>query len=188
VRDPFEADQPPRMSPEARTDLTIHHICGVEELRDAPLRDADRVVSILDPGSPDPPELQDLDKPVLALRFDDALHSEAGNVIPAEEHIRALLAFDARAGADERLVIHCAAGISRSTAALAILLSARYPDCEDEIFSAIRAIRSRAWPNARMVEIGDRLLDRRGALTSALRRHYRVQVQRFPELSVLLSP
>jgi predicted protein tyrosine phosphatase len=174
------------MSVQARADLTIHHICGVEELRDAPLRDADRIVSILDPGSPVPPELQELEKPVLALRFDDAVRSESGNVIPAEEHIRALLAFDAQAGVAERLVIHCAAGISRSTAALAILLSARHPDREDEIFSAIRAIRSRAWPNARMVEIGDALLDRHGALISALRRHYRVQVQRYPELAALM--
>jgi predicted protein tyrosine phosphatase len=174
------------MSVRARADLTIHHICGVDELRDAPLRDADRIISILGPGSPVPPELQDLDKPVLALRFDDVVQGEPGNVTPGDEHIRALIAFDAEAAADERLVIHCAAGISRSTAALAILLCARHPDREDEIFAAIRAIRPKAWPNARMVEIADRLLDRRGALISALRRHYRVQVERYPEFAALI--
>lgn len=170
----------------ARADLTIHHICGVDELRDAPLVDADRVVSILGPGAPVPPELHNLEKPVLALRFDDVVQTEAGSVTPADEHIRALIAFDAEAAADERLVIHCAAGISRSTAALAILLCARHRDREDEIFAAIREIRPRAWPNARMVEIGDRLLERRGSLISALRRHYRLQAARYPEFAALI--
>jgi hypothetical protein len=37
--------------------LAIHHVCGLDELRLAPLSSADRVVSILDPCAPMPDEL-----------------------------------------------------------------------------------------------------------------------------------
>ena len=167
-------------------DLTIHHVCGVDELADAPLADADRIVSILEPGAPSPRELEGLDKPILTLRFDDATTPGRGVVAPSEQHIRELLAFDADAGPGDRLVVHCTAGISRSTAALAILLAARHPGDEDAVFASIREIRPRAWPNARMVAIGDALLARGGALTEALLRHREIQMQRYPELFGLI--
>ena len=51
--------------------LAIHHVCGLDELRLAPLSSADRVVSILDPWAPLPDELRSIHAPVLVLRFDD---------------------------------------------------------------------------------------------------------------------
>jgi predicted protein tyrosine phosphatase len=157
-------------------DLAIHHICGLDELRLAPLSSADRVVSILDPLAPTPVELRSIDAPVLVLRFDDVTdpHDPAA---PRAAHIRELLAFDAGARDDERLVVHCTAGMSRSTGALAVLLAARHPDLADEIFTAIRDIRPIAWPNLLVVSLGDELLGRGGALISALHRHYKIQSQ-----------
>jgi predicted protein tyrosine phosphatase len=168
-------------------DLSIHHVCGLDELVDAPLSAADRIVSILGPEADIPPELVRIHKSLLILRFDDVIVPEPGAVCPSEEHIRSLLAFDAGAAEDERLVVHCSAGISRSTAAIAILLAARHRGYEDEIFSWIRAIRQQAWPNSRMIAIGDALLDCGGALVAALRHHYEAQVQAFPELALMLA-
>jgi len=152
--------------------LAIHHVCGLDELRLAPLASADRVVSILDPWAPIPDELRSIDAPLLVLRFDD-VNDTSDATAPRAAHFSELLAFDAGAHEDERLVVHCSAGISRSTGALAVLLAARDPKLDDEIFAAIWTIRP--WPNLLVVSLGDELLGRRGALISALHRHYEVQ-------------
>ena len=154
--------------------LAIHHVCGLDELRVAPLSSADRVVSILDPWAPDPDELRSIEAPVLVLRFDDTIDARDA-AAPRAAHIRGLLAFDAGAHEGERLVVHCSAGISRSTGALAVLLAARHPELNDEIFAAIRTMRPIAWRNSLVVSLGDELLGRRGGLISALHRHYDVQ-------------
>jgi predicted protein tyrosine phosphatase len=154
--------------------LAIHHVCGLDELRLAPLSAADRVVSILDPWAPVPKELRSIDSPVLVLRFDDVIDTSDATA-PRAAHISELLAFDAGAHEGERLVVHCSAGISRSTAALAVLLAARHPELDDEIFAAILTIRPIAWPNLLVVSLGDELLGRRGSLIAALHRHYEVQ-------------
>jgi predicted protein tyrosine phosphatase len=164
-------------------DLAIHHICGLDELREAPLSSADRIVSILNPDDPPPADLSSISAPILTLRFDDVI-AAADGAAPTMLHIEALLAFDAAARTDERLLVHCTAGISRSSAALAVLLAARHPELDHEIFAAIRQIRPRAWPNSLVVSLGDKLLGRRGALVAALRRHYDVQL-RHPELGPL---
>lgn len=162
------------------SNLAIHHVCGVDELHEAPLLAAHRIVSILDSNDPSPLALRSIAVPVLTLRFDDVIASPYG-AAPTKAQIERLLEFDAAARDDERLVVHCTAGISRSTAALAVLLSARHPGRDDEIFAAIRQIRPRAWPNSLVVLLGDQVLGRRGALVAALGRHYEFQVAH-PEL------
>ena len=80
------------------------------------------------------------------------------------------------------LLVHCHAGISRSTAALATLL-ARHTPLGDEagIFARIREIRPIAWPNSRMIGFADDILGRGGRLNAALRDHYRLQAPERPE-------
>ena len=159
----------------AEPNLTIHHVCGLDELGRAPLRSADRIVSILDPGAALPAELHAVNVPLLVLHFDDVANP-ADSMAPRREHIQQLIAFDAEAHEGERLVVHCTAGISRSTAALAVLLAARHPDLDDQIFAAIREVRPMAWPNRLVVSLGDELLGRHGSLNAALRRHYETQL------------
>jgi len=161
-------------------DLAIHHICGLDELHEAPLSSADRIVSILNPNDAPPVELSSICAPILTLRFDDVIDA-AGGVAPTMPQIEALVAFDAAARTDERLLVHCTAGISRSSAALAVLLAARHPELDNEIYAAIRQIRPMAWPNSLVVSLGDELLGRRGVLVAALHRHYGFQM-RHPEL------
>jgi hypothetical protein len=74
-------------------------------------------------------------------------------------------------------------GISRSTAAMATLLSFVHPDeDEDEIFAQVLKLRPEAWPNCLMVVLADELLGRRGRLTAALGRLYAVQLAKRPEM------
>ncbi len=68
-----------------------------------------------------------------------------------------------------RVLIHCEAGVSRSSAA-ALIMYAYWlgPGREREAMTRVLAQRPIAMPNSRMVEIADRLLDREGRLVEVL--------------------
>src|SRR5260221_638024 len=73
---------------------------------------------------------------------------------------------------------------SRSTAAMTLILAQACPDRSGaEIMNEVLRIRSRAWPNLRIVELGDKLLGRGGDLISSVPIAYRLQLQRRPELA-----
>jgi predicted protein tyrosine phosphatase len=67
------------------------------------------------------------------------------------------------------MLIHCWAGISRSTASAFITACVHNPNAdEDEIARAIRAASPTASPNARLVGHADALLGRSGRMTKAI--------------------
>jgi predicted protein tyrosine phosphatase len=71
--------------------------------------------------------------------------------------------------ADGRVLIHCEAGVSRSSAAAFIMYAYWFgPGHEREAIMRVLEQRPIAIPNRRMVEIADRLLDRQGRLLAAL--------------------
>jgi predicted protein tyrosine phosphatase len=152
-------------------------ICGLAELdwhKDAGLT---AVVSILDPGTPEPAELAKLArKDRLTLRFHDINEPQPEMIAPEIAHIEALLDFaGARAGRDDdHVLVHCHMGVSRSTAAAVTLLLQAHPEASDEAALAqILRIRPQAWPNARMIAFADGLLRRDGRLIEALDRFLR---------------
>jgi predicted protein tyrosine phosphatase len=68
-----------------------------------------------------------------------------------------------------RVLIHCEAGVSRSTAAALIMYACWLgPGGEYEAMARVLAQRPIAMPNRRMVEIADKLLDREGRLVEVL--------------------
>ena len=162
-------------------------VCGLDELDSHRAGRATHVLSILDPDYPEPAAFAAYDPHHrLTLRFHDIIGPWPGWAAPEPAHVEALIAFgaelDSAGEAVKHLLVHCHAGISRSTAALATLL-ARHTPLGDEpaIFERIRAIRSIAWPNSRMIGFADDLLGREGRLSAALRDHYRLQAPLFPE-------
>lgn len=162
-------------------------VCGLDELESHRASRATHVLSILDPGYPEPAAFAAYDPHHrLTLRFHDIIGPWPGWEAPERAHVEQLVAFGAEldaAGADLRhLLVHCHAGISRSTAALATLL-ARHTELGDEpaIFARIREIRPIAWPNSRMIGFADEILERGGRLSAALRAHYRLQAPARPE-------
>lgn len=76
----------------------------------------------------------------------------AGYVPPSEEDIRKIADFGRRVPEGARLLIHCAAGISRSTAAGMIVLMARGMTYF-EALQEVKRIRPQARPNALMLAI-----------------------------------
>ncbi len=162
-------------------------VCGLDELDSHRAGRATHVLSILDPDYPEPAAFATYDPHHrLTLRFHDIIGPWPGWAAPEPAHVEALIAFgaelDSAGEAVKHLLVHCHAGISRSTAALATLLARHTPLGEEPaIFERIRAIRSIAWPNSRMIGFADDLLGREGRLSAALRDHYRLQAPIFPD-------
>lgn len=170
-------------------DLTI---CGLTELGQHGSRDVTHVLSILDPDHPDPTDFAAYGREHrrLTLRFHDIIEDLGGDWSPPmPSHVEELLRFgedlDAHHSDDglRHLLVHCHAGVSRSTAAMAILMARVAPGDERGVFERLVRIRPQAWPNARMVAFGDGLLGCGGRLVEALRGHYRRQAELMPDLA-----
>ena len=104
----------------------------------------------------------------LRLVFTDTLSEQDGG--PSRRHVERLVAF-ARCVhmARGRVLVHCQMGISRSSAAAAILLAVKAgPGREREALETVLAVRSGARPNVRMLELADDVLGTGGALVRAL--------------------
>jgi predicted protein tyrosine phosphatase len=101
--------------------------------------------------------------------MDDILEPLEGDVLPAEEHAAQLIDFARGWGRKAPLVMHCWAGISRSTAGAFIAACALNPErSEAGIAEMIRRSSATAIPNLRLVSHADRLLRRQGRMTSAI--------------------
>ena len=87
-----------------------------------------------------------------------------------EDDIRQIITLARDLGsATGRVLIHCEAGISRSSAAALIMYACWLgPGREREAMRRVVKQRPIAMPNPRMVEIADGLLDRKGRLTAVL--------------------
>jgi predicted protein tyrosine phosphatase len=150
------------------------------------------VLSILDPDWPEPGEF-DLwpQHDRLLLRFHDVIDQGPTDwmAAPASDQVAAILQFGRSLPIDRpvRLLVHCHAGVSRSTASAILLLAQRDAarDAGDIVDEIVRR-RPQAWPNLRIIEIGDRLLGRGGALVEAARRRYREIVAARPDYAAEL--
>jgi predicted protein tyrosine phosphatase len=93
----------------------------------------------------------------------------------------------AEPAATRHLLIHCGAGFSRSPAAVALLLAQAAPTiAPGDIAAEVLRLRPTAWPNLRIIELGDGLLDRRGELVEAASGIYRHRLAQQPDLAELI--
>jgi predicted protein tyrosine phosphatase len=105
----------------------------------------------------------------LILSVDDIVDHADGYTVPAEEHVGRLIDFARAWDRTTPMVVHCFAGISRSTGAAFTAACALNPKRDEaEIARAIRAASPTAQPNARIVGIADRLLNRNGRMVRAV--------------------
>ena len=146
------------------------HVCSLARLHET-VEDsgARHVVSLIG-------DVDALDRPSriapqnhLWLRFDDISSPLDGYVMPGEEHVADLLEFVR--GWDRRapLVMHCFAGISRSTASAYASVCALNPYRDEaSIAQALRRASPTATPNSRIVSLADRILGRDGRMVAAI--------------------
>lgn len=105
----------------------------------------------------------------LRLAMNDIAEPQPGLVPPSEGHVSELIDFAIAWDRKAPMLIHCWAGISRSTAAAFISLCALNPNIEEHrIAQAIRNASPTATPNRRLVQFADSVLERDGRMTGAV--------------------
>ena len=140
------------------------HICSLGTAREIDHSTYDGVITIEDSLVDEPLRINQADCPQLVLCFDDIASPKDDWVLPSKKHVQSALNF-----ADElngsSLLIHCHAGISRSSAvALAIIAKGLGAGKEKRAFKELERINPNCAPNALVIWLTDEILERGGAL------------------------
>lgn len=147
------------------------HVCSLSLLHDTVAETrASHVLSILGAGA-------QIERPAaiapehhLFIGISDIVVPLEGHILAEAGHMEQLIAFVRGWNRESPLVIHCWAGISRSTAAAYIAACALAPERgESEIARALRAASPSATPNPHFVALADDLLGRKGRMVDAIR-------------------
>jgi len=105
----------------------------------------------------------------LRLSMNDISEPRPGLVVPSETHVAELIQFALDWDRQAPLLIHCWAGISRSTAAAFIALCALNPKADErDLARALRNASPTAYPNRRLVALADQVLTRQGRMSDAV--------------------
>ncbi len=105
----------------------------------------------------------------LKVAFDDVTEPMDGYVMPSEDHIARVLGFVRSWDRGAPMVIHCWAGVSRSTASAFAAACAVNPHRDEiEIARKLRAASPNASPNRLIVALADKALGREGRMVRAL--------------------
>lgn len=110
------------------------------------------------------------DENYLGLSMHDIAEPRPGCVAPSVEHVVRMVEFGRCWNRQGALVIHCYAGISRSTAAAYVIAAALQPERDEaELAAHLRQLSPAATPNPLVIAHADGLLDRRGRMIDAIR-------------------
>jgi predicted protein tyrosine phosphatase len=105
----------------------------------------------------------------LILGLDDICDPLDGYICPSTEHVSELIGFVREWEREAPMVVHCYAGISRSTAGAFIAACALNPQRDEAaIARSLRRASPTATPNRRLVSLADRLLGRGGRMAAAI--------------------
>ncbi len=146
------------------------HVCSLARIEtEVALTGARSLVTLLSPGTPvERPAAIAADRH-LNIAMSDIVEPMPGQVQPEFSHIDALLGFVAAWDRREPMLIHCYAGVSRSTASAFIAVCQLSPHRdEDEIARTLRAASPTATPNLRFVALADERLGRKGRMVRAI--------------------
>lgn len=131
----------------------------------------DRVVSLLAKADAFPAIAGYADDRHHKVQIDDIREEIEGYVAPSADHVRALVGFVKEWPRVEPLLIHCWAGVSRSTAAAYVAACLHNPDADEfEIADELSKASPTAFPNTRIVALADELLERGGRMAEAATR------------------
>jgi predicted protein tyrosine phosphatase len=146
-------------------------VCPLSKVEETVSRTgAERLVSLLTAGT-------EIIRPAviapenhLLLAMNDIAEAQDGMTLPGEAHVRQLLDFAKAWDRARPLVIHCFAGISRSTASAYIVASALAPQRDEvELAKELRWLSPSATPNPRLIAVADALLGREGRMIAAIK-------------------
>src|SRR5271169_6695028 len=146
------------------------HVCSLALIGDTVARTGARsLVTLLSPGTAVSRPAGIAPERHLYLAVSDIVAPAPGQVLPEAAHLDEFLGFVYAWDRAEPMVIHCFAGVSRSTAAAYIAACALKPDGDEfAIARAIRAASPTASPNPRLIALADDALGRRGRMNEAI--------------------
>lgn len=105
----------------------------------------------------------------LSLLFNDITEPLDGLTMPNESHVRELLEFTMKWDRAKPLLIHCYAGVSRSTASAYIIALALDPELDEAALTQkLRELSPSATPNIRLIALADDMLGRDGRMVAAI--------------------
>ena len=146
------------------------HVCPLSKVSDTVRATGARtMVTLINAGTEVVRPAEVSERRHLFVAMSDIVLAEEGHILPVDGHVETMLDFVRGWDGAAPLLIHCYAGVSRSTAGAFITACALDPTRDEGAIAAdIRARSPTATPNRLMVEIADRLLGRNGRMVSAV--------------------
>ncbi len=147
------------------------HVCSLSRLHETVERvGASHVATLINAATPvvRPPSVAIENH--LFLGFNDIVEPTDGLIPASSAQVARFLDFVAGWDRARPMVIHCWAGISRSTAGGYVAACALLPQIDEGVIA--RELRTRApfaTPNGRLVALADALLGRKGRMVAAIR-------------------
>jgi len=89
-------------------------------------------------------------------------------ITPQKEQFQRILDFSKDFTVDDKILVHCSAGISRSTA-VGVMILIQHGLTEEEAFAKIYSVRPHMYPNSLILLYADELLNRDGKLIEYFR-------------------
>ena len=149
-------------------------ICSLADLPDAIVDERPHgIVTLLGPELMIP-QIKGFEDRHLRLEMNDIAEDMPGQILPHETHLDRLLQFVDLWPQDAPLIVHCWAGVSRSTAAALITQAHLHPSADEgALAKALSKAAPHARPNRRLVQLADATLGRNGRLVEAAELVYR---------------
>jgi predicted protein tyrosine phosphatase len=129
---------------------------------------ASHVLTLISPGSAVPMQDQLGEGRHLYIPVHDIWEPMDGHVMPDESHVQQVIDFAKGWTREQPLIVHCFAGVSRSTAAA--ITATLVVDPDRDPYELLRHVRRRsptATPNPEIIRIADRMLGLGGKLVEA---------------------
>jgi len=146
------------------------HVCSLALIAETVSKTGARsLVTLLSPGTAVQRPMHIRPERHLNLAISDIVEPMPGHVLPEAAHLDELLKFVHSWDRAEPMVIHCFAGVSRSTAAAYIAACALTPRRDEfAIARSLRIASPTASPNSLLVALADRALGRSGRMNDAI--------------------
>ncbi len=130
---------------------------------------ARRILTLINAATPVPRPDEVHEKDHLFLGFNDITEPMEGMVAPNEAHVLEIIRWAKEWNRAHPMVVHCYAGISRSTAAAYISALTLNPGLDEyALANELRARAPTATPNIRLIGFADEIMGRKGRMIEAI--------------------
>jgi predicted protein tyrosine phosphatase len=145
-------------------------VCGLSDIHGViARRRPSHMVTLLDPSTMIETPAGLSPQAHLKLGVNDIAAPTDGMIPPDESSVQQLLEFGRAWDETHPMLIHCWAGISRSTASAFVIACDKSPDADEtEMALAMRRAARHAYPNRRIIAIADSMLGRGGRMIDAV--------------------